>query len=72
MTIDTSLDFVPINIAVVTISDSRITETDTSGALLEERLTKAGHTLFNRQIIPDNVKLAEVTITKRLSITINL
>ena len=35
MPIDTSLDFVPINIAVVTISDSRTKENDTSGDTLE-------------------------------------
>ena len=35
MAIDTSLEFVPINIAVLTISDTRTEETDTSGALLK-------------------------------------
>ena len=39
MPIDTSLDFVPINIAVITISDSRTKENDTSGDTLEKRIT---------------------------------
>jgi len=57
MTIDTSVDFVPINIAVITISDTRTNKTDTSGALLEERIITAGHTFVSRQIIPDNFQL---------------
>ena len=44
MPIDTSLDFVPINIAVITISDSRTKENDTSGDTLAKRITDAGHT----------------------------
>ena len=46
MPIDTSLDFVPINIAVITISDSRTKENDTSGDTLEKRITNAGHRLI--------------------------
>ena len=55
MPIDTSLDFVPINIAVITISDSRTKENDTSGDTLEKRITDAGHILIKRTIIPDDV-----------------
>ena len=51
MPIDTSLDFVPINIAVITISDSRTKENDTSGDTLEKRITDAGHTMIKRTII---------------------
>ena len=43
MAIDTSLEFVPINIAVLTISDTRTIETDTSGEFLQERINGAGH-----------------------------
>ena len=39
MPIDTSLDFTPINIAVITISDTRTTKNDTSGDILEKRIT---------------------------------
>ena len=51
MAIDTSLDFVPINIAVLTISDSRNSKTDTSGALLKERINSAGHHCIEKYII---------------------
>ena len=55
MPIDTSLDFVPINIAIVTISDTRTASNDTSGDILEERITNAGHKTIKRIIIPDDV-----------------
>ena len=48
-------EFVPLNIAVLTVSDTRTAETDTSGALLVERLTEAGHQLAVKQIEPDDV-----------------
>lgn len=44
----------PIGIAVLTVSDTRTPETDTSGALLAERLVAAGHTLVDRAILPDD------------------
>ena len=62
MAIDTSLEFVPINIAVLTISDTRTSETDTSGALLKERINAAGHQCIEKQIIPDDVQLIKKTL----------
>ena len=62
MPIDTSLDFVPINIAVITISDSRTKENDTSGDTLEKRITDAGHTMIKRTIIPDEVSQIKDTL----------
>ena len=62
MAIDTSLEFVPINIAVLTISDTRTSETDTSGALLQERINAAGHQCIEKQIIPDDVHLLKKTL----------
>ena len=56
MPIDTSIDFVAINIAVVTISDSRTMENDTSGNTLEKRIINSGHNMIKRTIIPDDVK----------------
>ena len=64
MTIDKSLKFVPINIAVITISDTRNNTTDYSGALLEERIIKAGHNLIEKKIIPDEIKLIKETLKK--------
>ena len=54
--IDDSLPFHPLHIAVLTISDSRTIESDTSGALLAERLTAAGHRLAARDIVVDDVE----------------
>lgn len=51
--IDESLDFHPLNIAVLTVSDTRTPETDTSGGLLVERLTAAGHRLAARALVAD-------------------
>jgi len=48
-------EFVPLNIAVLTVSDSRNEETDKSGRLLAERLTAAGHRLAEKRIVPDDV-----------------
>jgi molybdenum cofactor biosynthesis protein B len=53
--VDTSRKFTPINIAVLTISDTRTLDDDTSGALLAERVTKAGHNLIERAIEKDTV-----------------
>jgi molybdenum cofactor biosynthesis protein B len=54
--IDESLDFHPLHIAVLTISDTRTEDTDTSGALLAERLLAAGHELAARAIVSDEVE----------------
>lgn len=54
--IDASLPFHPLNIAVLTVSDTRTMETDTSGALLAGRLTAAGHNLAARAIVTDDVE----------------
>lgn len=48
-------ELIPVNIAVMTVSDSRSEENDTSGQLLVQRLTDAGHTLAEKIIVPDDV-----------------
>ena len=63
MTIDISKEFVPINIAVLTISDTRNSETDTSGALLKERINSAGHICIEKKIIPDDIKIIIETLS---------
>ncbi|TAL01158.1 MAG: molybdenum cofactor biosynthesis protein B [Rhodospirillaceae bacterium] len=55
--IDQSKTFVPINIAVMTVSDTRTLETDTSGAILAERIVGMGHKLAARVIVKDDVPL---------------
>ena len=53
--INKNLPFVPVNVAVVIVSDTRTEATDTSGALLAERIESAGHTLHSRAIVPDDI-----------------
>lgn len=54
--IDESLTFYPLNIAVLTISDTRTEESDSSGRLLADRLTAAGHVLADKRIVTDDVE----------------
>ncbi len=51
--IDESRPFLPVNIAVLTVSDTRTLENDTSGATLAARITAAGHTVAVRAIEKD-------------------
>jgi molybdopterin adenylyltransferase len=57
MSIDESKTFTPINVAVMTVSDTRTPDNDTSGNTLVGRLTGAGHYLAARTIIKDDVGL---------------
>ena len=51
--IDETKDFVPVRIAVLTVSDTRTPDEDRSGAVLVERIEKAGHTVAAREILRD-------------------
>lgn len=51
--------FLPVNIAVLTVSDTRTPETDTSGQTLVDRLTAAGHVLADRAIVKDDADAIE-------------
>lgn len=55
MPIDASLTFIPVRIAVLTVSDTRTAADDRSGDTLVERLTAAGHVLAARTIVRDDV-----------------
>ncbi len=57
MAIDESRVFKPINIAVLTVSDTRTPDTDTSGDILAGRVTGAGHHLAARMIVKDDAAL---------------
>lgn len=52
----TALDFVPLRIAVLTVSDTRTADTDRSGDTLVQRLEAAGHELVARKICPDDLE----------------
>ena len=51
--IDESRSFIPVRIAVLTVSDTRSLADDKSGQTLVDRLTEAGHRLAARKIVPD-------------------
>src|SRR5258707_3572052 len=55
---------IPLNIAVLTISDTRAMADDKSGAKLADRLTAAGHHLAAREIIVDDVDAIRVVIRR--------
>src|SRR5262249_24578502 len=54
--IDESKSFVPLRIAVLTVSDTRAFDDDKSGATLVERIEKAGHAVAARAIVTDDVE----------------
>lgn len=47
--------FIPLDVAVLTVSDTRNEDTDKSGALLAQRLQASGHRLAEKRIVPDDV-----------------
>ena len=54
--------FIPVRIAVLTVSDSRNLDDDRSGDTLAARLTEAGHTLADRQIVRDDVAAIQAIV----------
>ncbi len=52
---DTSRDFIPVSIAVLTISDSRTEDNDKSGGLLVGRVERSGHRIADKKIVPDDI-----------------
>ncbi|BAT58310.1 molybdenum cofactor biosynthesis protein B [Variibacter gotjawalensis] len=54
--IDETRNFVPLKIAVLTVSDTRVAADDKSGATLAERIEKAGHAVAARDIVHDDVE----------------
>lgn len=61
--INQKLEFFPVRIAVLIVSDTRTTETDTSGALLVQRIETAGHVVAKRLIVPDDVTCIRNTVS---------
>lgn len=55
--------FVPLDIAVLTISDTRTDDTDTSGRLLADRIKKTGHRLADKIIVPDNIYQIRIVVS---------
>ena len=62
--IDESRPFIPVNIAVLTVSDTRTLANDTSGDALAERIAKAGHRVAARAIEKDDADAIEVHLRR--------
>ncbi|MCK9502927.1 MAG: molybdenum cofactor biosynthesis protein B [Porticoccaceae bacterium] len=56
-------EFLPLNIAVLTISDTRTLQTDTSGSYLAEALQDAGHRIYQRELVKDDVYLMRAMVS---------
>ncbi|WP_221793619.1 molybdenum cofactor biosynthesis protein B [Oceanobacter mangrovi] len=56
--------FLPLNIAVLTVSDTRTEENDTSGQALVSRLTEAGHQLADKKILKDDKYLLRAAVSQ--------
>lgn len=52
--INESLEFIPVRIAILVISDTRTFDTDTSGTTLAQRIEGAGHVVADRKIVTDD------------------
>ncbi len=57
-------EFLPINIAVLTVSDSRTLDDDRSGDMLADRLDGAGHILAAREIVKDDIDVIAAKLTE--------
>lgn len=60
----TESGFIALNIAVLTISDTRTEADDKSGHTLAELLTTAGHILAQKAIVPDNIYRIRATVSQ--------
>lgn len=58
------IPFKPVRIAVITVSDTRTLETDTSGALLAKRLEADGHVLADRLVVRDDIGQIRAAVRK--------
>ncbi|MGR6873323.1 molybdenum cofactor biosynthesis protein B [Pseudomonas sp. HK3] len=59
-----SSEFIPLQLAVLTVSDSRTEATDSSGQLLVERLQQAGHLLADKAIVIDDIYKIRATLSQ--------
>src|SRR5512147_286433 len=57
-------EFKPLNIAILTVSDSRSEADDKSGPVLVERLQEAGHRLAEKLIVPDDIYQLRAVVSR--------
>lgn len=62
--IDQNRAFIPVRIALLTMSDTRSAEDDKSGNLLVEMITKAGHEVAARALVKDDLMAIRATVEK--------
>lgn len=60
--IQDDLSFKPVRIAILTVSDTRTLENDTSGQVLVDRLQSAGHRLADRTLVRDDIPILQNTV----------
>lgn len=60
--IDETLEFKSIAVAILTVSDTRSLETDTSGQLLADRIKEAGHKVGDRALVVDDLELVRAQV----------
>ena len=66
--IDETRTFSPLQIAVLTVSDTRNLADDRSGQVLEDKLTSAGHQLHSRNLVRDDQPVIEAELQRLLAI----
>ena len=62
--IDETRPFLPVNIAILTISDSRTLANDTSGQTLNDLITRDGHKVVRREIVKDEIALVTAQLKR--------
>ncbi len=60
----TEKQFIALNVAVLTVSDTRTAETDTSGQYLVDQLTAAGHHVATKKIVVDDIYLLRAAVSQ--------
>jgi len=63
-----SREFIPVNIAVLTVSDSRTKSNDKSGDLLVSRINSIGHLVASREIVKDNKDQIQTVLDRWINI----
>lgn len=61
---DMERSFIPVNVCVLTVSDTRTLETDTSGKLIVDRLTEVGHHIVGHEIVIDSELKIRATLAQ--------
>ncbi|WP_411820204.1 molybdenum cofactor biosynthesis protein B [Hyphococcus formosus] len=62
--INEALEFKPVRVAILTVSDTRTADNDTSGDVLEQRVKSAGHELADRAIVRDDKEAIQDRVSK--------